>query len=98
VLHGPGAARGAGVVLAFAAMLQTGLFGALLTLATALWYPVLAKCSVAWNVDPLADQQLADLIMRLPRSAICLAVIARWLRPAVGPALRSMAAAGLHRV
>jgi cytochrome c oxidase assembly factor CtaG len=91
VLHGPGAARGAGVVLAFTAMLQTGLLGALLTFATAPWYPVLAARSGAWNVDPLVDQQLAGLIMWLPMSAVylaaCLALIARWLRPAVGPAV-----------
>lgn len=87
------AVRGAPAPLAVAALLagmvQMGLLGALLTFANAPLYAWHAVTTQAWGLSPLADQQLAGLIMWVPGSAIYLLAALRlahgWLgdqRPA----------------
>jgi cytochrome c oxidase assembly factor CtaG len=75
-----------GALLAFAAMVVTGLLGALLTLAGSPWFPIHGGGPRIWGLDPLDDQQLAGLIMWVPMAAVyvtaCLALMARWLSSA----------------
>lgn len=47
----------------FLTMAHTGLLGAILTFATDLLYPLQADGATAWGLAPLADQQLAGLVM-----------------------------------
>jgi putative membrane protein len=53
----------------FAAALQCGTLGALLTLSTTPWYPEAASA----GSDPLADQQLAGVLMWVPATLVYLA-------------------------
>ena len=77
---------GAAVFYLFATALQTGALGALLTFATALWYPAYAATTGPWGLTPLEDQQLGGLIMWIPGSVpyliAGLAIFARWLHAA----------------
>jgi putative membrane protein len=70
----------------FLTLLHTGLLGALLTFSGRAWYPVLAGGTAAWGLTPLADQQLAGLIMWAPMSAVYLGaalfIVATRLAPA----------------
>lgn len=72
------AVRAARVPPAVAALLvstvQMGLLGAVLTLADRPLYAPHAGTTLAWGLTPLADQQLAGLIMWAPAAAIYLAV------------------------
>jgi putative membrane protein len=81
-----GFGHGAGVLYVFAASVQGGALGALLTFASEPWYAVHAAGAAAWGLDPLGDQQLAGLIMWAPASlvylAAALAAFAAWLRAA----------------
>ncbi len=74
---------GLGVLYVFLTAIHSGGLGALLTMAPGLWYPDYAASGAAWHVDPLADQQLAGLLMWIPAGAIFivlgLALIAGWL-------------------
>jgi len=45
---------------------QMGLLGALIVFAPAPLYPVHLASTAAWRLSPLADQQLAGLLMRVP--------------------------------
>lgn len=74
----------AAVAALLAGMVQMGLLGALLTFSvTPLYRPHLAATG-AWGLSPLADQQLAGLIMWAPGALFfllpALAVLGRWLR------------------
>jgi cytochrome c2 len=57
--------------------------GALATVAPSVWYDDYAAQATAWGVDPLADQQLAGLLMWVPAGVIFivfgLALLAAWL-------------------
>ena len=70
----------------FLTLLHTGLLGALLTFSGRTWYPVLAGGASSWGLTPLADQQLAGLIMWAPMAAIYLGaalwIVAAHLSPA----------------
>jgi len=68
-----------------ATMAHTGLLGALLTLASRPLYAVQAAGARAWGLEPLADQQLAGLLMWVPGSFAYFAV-------AVGLSLRMLRA------
>ncbi|HEX2253990.1 MAG TPA: cytochrome c oxidase assembly protein [Thermoanaerobaculia bacterium] len=74
---------GAGVLVVFATALHSGLLGALLTFAPSPWYPTHAARASAREVAPLADQQLAGLLMWIPSGFLLavagLALFAAWL-------------------
>jgi putative membrane protein len=67
--HAPGRA----VMILFATMAHTGLLGAILTFAGTLLYPLQAAGALIWGLDPLADQQLAGLIMWVVGNGLYLA-------------------------
>lgn len=63
---------GMSILATFLTALQGGLLGALLTFSTALWYPIYAPLTVSWGLTPLADQQLAGVIMWVPAGIVYL--------------------------
>jgi cytochrome c oxidase assembly factor CtaG/cytochrome c2 len=67
-LHGRGArmARGGGVIYFFTTALHTTVLGAFLTFAPTPWYTAYGARGAAWGLSPLADQQLAGLVMWVP--------------------------------
>lgn len=73
------------VVALLATMVQMGLLGALLTFSAAPLYAWHWTTTQAWGLTPLADQQLAGLIMWVAGGAIYLAAALRlasgWLGP-----------------
>ena len=80
------AARPAGAVGALlATMVLMGLLGAILTFAPRALYAPHALTTTAWGLTPLADQQIAGLIMWIPAAAVYLAaalsILARVVRP-----------------
>jgi len=86
VLSRPGRRRlapGFAVLYLFAAALQGSALGALLTLAPAPLYPLQAAAEPPWGPGPLADQQLAGLVMWVPADLIYLGaagtLFMRWL-------------------
>ena len=64
---------GGALLIAFATFMHTNLLGALLTFAHAPWYPLYELRPTAWGLSPLADQQLAGVIMWVPMSTLYLA-------------------------
>jgi cytochrome c oxidase assembly factor CtaG len=79
------AARGLSILYLFTTAVHTGVLGALIAFSRTPWYPSYAAASrTAWGLTPLADQQLAGLIMWIPASlaylAAALVIVARWLR------------------
>lgn len=78
------AGEGYGVVLVFTMAMQGVFLGALLTFATSPWYDGYRDTAVRWGLDPLADQQLAGVIMWVPAGLVYVAVgvglAARWVR------------------
>jgi putative membrane protein len=86
VMHGQRRALGYGVAVLylFTTALHSGLLGALLTFAGAIWYPAYAQTTAAWGLTPLEDQQLGGLIMWIPAGLVYiiagLALFAGWLR------------------
>lgn len=87
-IRGTHAPVAVGVLLA--TMVQMGLLGALLTFAGTPLYNWHATTTQAWGMTPLADQQLAGLIMWVPGSAIyliaALRVASGWLDRNARPA------------
>lgn len=87
---------GADLLYLFAAMMQSGALGALITLAGTPWYPEHAPWTPPWGLTPLEDQELAGLIMWVPASLIYLGAFAAAfaggmkrldrVRPALAPA------------
>lgn len=63
---------GVSILAIFLTALQGGILGALLTFSTALWYPLYAPLTARWGLTPLADQQLAGVIMWVPAGIIYL--------------------------
>jgi putative membrane protein len=63
--------------------MHTSVLGALLTVASRLWYPLYAARAEPWGIDVLQDQQLAGLIMWVPAGVLlgllALALFAAWL-------------------
>lgn len=72
-VHGPWA-----IVALLITFVHTGLLGALLLFSPRLWFPLVAGSSLPWGLTPLADQQLAGLIMWVPMGAVFL-VAAVWV-------------------
>jgi len=77
------AAYGVSVLYVFLTAVHSSGLGALLTVAPSLWYPDYAASAVERHVDPLADQQLAGLLMWIPFGVILillgLALFSAWL-------------------
>lgn len=67
----------------FATAMHTSILGALLTVASRLWYPLYAQRGEPWGVDVVEDQRLAGLIMWIPAGVLlgvlALALFAAWL-------------------
>lgn len=76
--------RGVGVLAVFTLGLQGTFLSALLTFAPQPWYADYLRPPQAWGLDPLADQQLAGVIMWVPAGflhlGIALWLLASWLR------------------
>jgi putative membrane protein len=68
----------------FTMALQGGALGVLIMVSREAWYPAHVEGAAAWNLSPVADQQLAGLIMWVPGGMVYLAaglaVVAHWLR------------------
>jgi putative membrane protein len=85
IVHGQRrAARGMAIMYLFTTAVHTGVLGALMAFSRAPWYPAYATSAAAWGLTPMADQQLAGLIMWIPASlaylVAALAIMRRWLR------------------
>jgi len=76
--------NGLGVLLVFAAAMQSVFLSALLTFAREPWYSAYASSTAPWRLDPLADQQLAGVIMWIPAGLIylgtALGLLVLWIR------------------
>lgn len=77
------AGYGAGVAYIFLTALHSTILGALLTVAPSTWYRSYEATAAVRNVDALADQQLAGLVMWVPSGVVFivigLALFAAWL-------------------
>ncbi len=90
VVHGPRAAgrvpSGFGALLVFAMGMQSVFLSVLLTFARTPWYTGYAGTTTPWGLDPLADQQLAGVIMWIPAGGVylaaALALFVGWVRAA----------------
>lgn len=75
---------GLGVLLVFAMALQSVFLSVLLTFAETPWYWVYGATTQAYGLEPLADQQLAGVIMWVPAglvyTGIGLALLMAWIR------------------
>jgi putative membrane protein len=78
-VQGPGA-----VLFVFTQAVQSGLLGALMTLAPRPWYPAYAATAPLWGLTPLEDQQIAGGSMWIPSGLVytlaALALFAVWFR------------------
>jgi cytochrome c oxidase assembly factor CtaG len=72
-----GATAGVSMACLFATSVHTSLLGALMTFSRRVWYGAPAQ-SPDWALSPLADQQLAGLIMWIP-GGMLYAAAALWL-------------------
>jgi putative membrane protein len=76
-------APGFAVLYLFAAALQGAALGALLTFAPTPLYPLQSSHPAGWGLTPLADQQLAGLVMWVPADLVYLGaagvLFLRWL-------------------
>jgi len=74
---------GLAAAFVFATAMHTSVLGALLTVASRLWYPMYAVRGQPWGVNVLEDQQLAGLIMWVPAglllALLSLGLFAAWL-------------------
>lgn len=75
---------GSGVILVFAMGMQSVFLSLLLTFAPSPWYSAYATSTSPWQLTPLADQQLAGVIMWVPAGlvylAVGLALVVTWVR------------------
>ncbi|MGH9226571.1 MAG: cytochrome c oxidase assembly protein [Acidimicrobiales bacterium] len=76
--------RGLGVLMVFAMGLQSVFLSALVTFARSPWYSAYAGSTEAWGLEPLADQQLAGVIMWIPAGLVYvgagLGLLVAWIR------------------
>lgn len=74
---------GLAAAFVFATAMHTSILGALLTVASRLWYPLYAVRGEAWGVNVIEDQELAGLIMWVPAGVLlallALGLFAAWL-------------------
>lgn len=84
IVHGRRATRGLAILSLFTTAVHTGVLGALMTFARTPWYPAYGAGPAAWGLTPIADQQLAGLIMWIPASlaylVATLTTAYQWLR------------------
>jgi putative membrane protein len=77
------AGYGAAVFYVFTTVVHTGILGAMVTFAGTPLYAIYAAPAAARGIDPLADQQLAGLLMWVPAGFVLtllgLALFAAWL-------------------
>jgi putative membrane protein len=77
------AGYGAAVFYVFTTAVHTGILGALLTFANTPMYPAYVTTALAHDTDPLADQQIAGLLMWVPAGLVFtlmgLALFMAWL-------------------
>jgi putative membrane protein len=77
------AGYGAAVFYVFTTAVHTGILGALVTFAGSPLYPSYGPTSVAHGADPLADQQVAGLLMWVPAGIVLtlmgLALFVAWM-------------------
>lgn len=75
---------GHSALLVFTMAMQSVFLAALLTFASTPWYRGYLQTTQAWGLEPLADQQLAGVIMWVPAGLIYVAVgvllVATWVR------------------
>lgn len=75
--------NGLGILLVFTMGMQSVFLSALLTFASAPWYSGYESTTRPWNLEPLADQQLAGVIMWIPAGlvylAAALALLVGWI-------------------
>lgn len=87
---------GASLIYLFAALLHSGVLGALLTFSGRGWYADYAATSAAWGLTQLEDQQLGGVIMWAPGhlifTAIIIVVFYRWLSSSEAPGAGSVRA------
>jgi putative membrane protein len=85
LIHGRYGRMGYGVAAAFVwvTAMHTGVLGALITFAGRPWYPSYEIRGAEYGIAPLADQQMAGLIMWVPSGGVLLAIglglFAAWL-------------------
>ncbi|RAI42849.1 cytochrome c oxidase assembly protein [Rhodoplanes roseus] len=97
------AARGdAGTALAatpvlLTTLMHTGMLGALLTFSSGLWFPLMAPGALAFGLSPLADQQLAGLIMWVPMGLVYMAAALGLVACGLAPGAADAARAGRRR-
>jgi putative membrane protein len=76
--------EGVAILLVFTMAMQSIFLSALLTFAKTPWYPAYTDTTAAWHLDPLADQQLAGVIMWVPAGMVYvaagLALVVAWIR------------------
>jgi putative membrane protein len=79
-------AHGAAILYVFAAAMQGGALGALLTFGTRPWYTSHLESVAAWSLTPIEDQQIAGAIMWVPGGLVYViglaALMLLWLRSA----------------
>ena len=84
------------ILLLFTMAMQGVLLSAVMTFATSPWYLEYLGTAPLWGLDPLADQQLAGLIMWIPSGLIytgaALALLVRWISDSEAPRHRSTSA------
>lgn len=69
--------HGTAVAMLFVAALQGVLLGMLLLFSTVPWYDAFTASTRAWGLTPLADQQLAGVLLWLPASLLYVLVAVR---------------------
>ena len=88
---------GLAAAFVFATAMHMSILGALLTVASRVWYPLYAARATPWAVDAVQDQQLAGLIMWVPAGVLLgllsLGLFAAWL----GEAARRVSSAEKRR-
>lgn len=89
---------GVGVVAVFLTALQSGALGALVAVADAPLYPTHALHAAALGEDPLADQQLAGLLMWVPAGVALLVGGLALFAAALGQAARRAEASRTARL
>jgi putative membrane protein len=90
---------GAGVFYVFTTLVHSGILGALLTFASTPLYPIYQAPAAVLGIDPVADQQVAGLVMWVPAGIVLtllgLALFAAWLGEAERRSMPTPAPGGL---